>query len=144
MRHRVSLREQLRHVPLLDTLSDLEVTRIARLARRIREPAGELLVKEGEAGHEFLIVLEGEIDVRHGDQVVGTFGPGAYVGEMALLDDLAQRTATVRARTPVTIAFIGRRDFDRLLSDLPQLAQQIHETSDQRRRADSDPPAQPQ
>ena len=144
MRHRASLREQLRHIPLLETLSDLELTRIARLARRIREPAGELLVKEGEAGHEFLIVLEGEIDVRHGDQLLGTFGPGAYVGEMALLEDLPQRTATVRARTPVTIAFIGRRDFARLLSDLPQLARQIHETSDQRRRADVDPPAEPQ
>jgi len=141
MKHRVSLREQLRHVPLLETLSDLELTRIARLARRIREPAGELLVKEGEAGHEFLIVLEGEIDVRQGDQVVGTLGPGAYVGETALLEDLPKRTATVRARTPVTIAFIGRRDFERLLSDLPQLARRIHETSDQRRRADADPPA---
>jgi CRP-like cAMP-binding protein len=143
MRRRVSLREQLRHVPLLETLSDLELTRVARLARRIREPAGELLVKEGEAGHEFLIVLEGEIDVRHGDQVVGTLGPGAYVGELALLEDLPRRTATVRARTPVTIAFIGRRDFERLLSDLPELARQIHETSDQRRRADADPPAEP-
>jgi len=144
MRRRVSLREQLRHVPLLESLSDLELTRVARLARRIREPAGELLVKEGEAGHEFLIVLEGEIDVRHGDEVVGTLGPGAYVGELALLEDLPRRTATVRARTPVTIAFIGRRDFERLLSDLPELARQIHETSDQRRRADADPPAEPQ
>jgi CRP-like cAMP-binding protein len=137
VRHRVSLREQLRHVPLLETLSDLDLTRVARVAQRVREPAGELLVKEGEAGHEFLIVLEGEVEVRHGTDLIATLGPGSYVGEVALLEDLPRRTATVQARTPVTIAFIGRREFSRLLSEVPQLAQQLQETSAQRRRGES-------
>lgn len=139
MRHPISLREQLRQVPLLEALSELELAHVARLARRIREPAGELLVKEGEQGHEFLIVLEGEVEVRHGAQIVGTLGPGAYLGEIALLEDIPRRTATVLAKTPVTIAFVGRRDFEQLLSELPQLARQIHDTGDQRRRSDTDP-----
>ena len=138
MRRRVSLLEQLRLVPLFEKLSDLELARVARLARRIRVPAAELLVKEGEPGHEFLIVLAGEVEVLRGDRVIATFGPGAYVGEVALLDDLPRRTATVVATMESTIAFIGRREFTLLLSELPQVAQQIHEALDQRRRADTE------
>jgi CRP-like cAMP-binding protein len=73
-------------------------------------------------------VLEGEVDVRHGEEVVTTLGPGDYLGEIALLEETSRRTATVVARTPVAIAFIGREEFGRLLSDLPELAQQIRAT----------------
>jgi CRP-like cAMP-binding protein len=138
MRRRDTLREQLRHVPIFSGMADDELTRVARLARRIREPAGELLVKEGEPGHELLVILEGEVDVRHADDLVATLGPGDFVGEVALLDDPPRRTATVRARTAVTIAFLGRREFERLCSELPQLAQQVQAARD-RRRGGPDP-----
>lgn len=127
-RRRPSLKEQLEHVPLFEHLSQVDLDHVARLAVRVREPKGEMLTKEGERGHEFLIVLEGEVDVRHGEDVVTTLGPGDYLGEIALLEETSRRTATVVARTPVAIAFIGREEFGRLLSDLPELAQQIRAT----------------
>jgi CRP/FNR family cyclic AMP-dependent transcriptional regulator len=133
MRRRTTLREQLREVPIFSSLADDELARVARLARRIREPAGELLAKEGEPGHELLVILEGEVDVRRGDDLVATLGPGDFVGEVALLDDPPRRTATVRARTAVTIAFLGRLEFERLCAELPQLAQQVQATRDRRR-----------
>ncbi len=133
MRRRNSLRGQLRQVPIFSSLADDELARVARLARRIREPAGEVLVKEGEPGHELLVILEGEVDVRQADDLVATLGPGDFVGEVALLDDPPRRTATVRARTAVTIAFLGRLEFERLCAELPQLAQQVQATRDRRR-----------
>jgi CRP-like cAMP-binding protein len=129
LHRRVSLKEQLGRVPLFENLSEFDLAHVARLAVRMREPAGELLIKEGEPGHEFLIVLEGQVEIGHGDRVVTTLGPGAYLGEVALLDERAQRTARATARTPVTIAFISRRDFSRLLSERPDLARQIRETA---------------
>ena len=129
LHRRVSLKEQLGRVPLFENLSEFDLAHVARLAVRMREPAGELLIKEGEPGHEFLIVLEGQVEIGHGDRVVTTLGPGAYLGEVALLDERAQRTAWATARTPVTIAFISRRDFSRLLSERPDLARQIRETA---------------
>lgn len=129
---RTSLKEQLGSVPLFENLSEVDLAHVARLAVRVREPAGEILIKEGEPGNEFLIVLEGQVDIGRSDRVVTTLGPGAYLGEVALLDERAQRTATVTARTPVAIAFISRRDFSRLLSELPDLARQIQETADRR------------
>ncbi len=129
LHRRVSLKEQLGRVPLFENLSEFDLAHVARLAVRMREPAGELLIKEGEPGNEFLIVLEGQVEISHGDRVVTTLGPGAYLGEVALLDERAQRTARATARTPVTIAFISRRDFSRLLSERPDLARQIRETA---------------
>jgi CRP/FNR family cyclic AMP-dependent transcriptional regulator len=140
MRRRVSLKEQLGKVPLFENLSEPDLAHVARLAVRVREPKGEMLTKEGEPGHEFLIVLEGEVEIRHGDQVIRTLGPGAYLGEVALLDDRSRRTATVVAQTPVAIAFIGRQEFNRLLSDLPELAQQIRDTMVRRGEDDNRPP----
>jgi len=132
MSRRVSLQEQFARVPLFEGLSGDEVARIAHLAARIHEPAGEVLTKEGERGDELMIVLEGEVEVRHGAELLARLGPGDYLGEVALLDDDAHRTATAVATTAVVIAFIGRHDFDRLLSDLPVLTDRVNATIAQR------------
>jgi cAMP-dependent protein kinase regulator len=140
LRRRVSLKDQLGTVPLFENLSELDLAHVARVAVRVREPAGEMLIKEGEPGNEFLIVLEGQVDIIRGDRVVTTLGPGAYVGEVALLDERAHRTAKVMARTPVAIAFISRHAFSRLLTKQPELARQIRETAGQRMAEDADTP----
>lgn len=129
---RVSLKEQLARLPLFEDLSEVDLDHVARLAVRVRQPAGEILIKEAEPGNEFLIVVEGQVEVVHDDRAVTTLGPGDFLGEVALLDARANRTATVTARTPVTIAFVSRRDFSRLLSELPELARQIRETAARR------------
>jgi CRP-like cAMP-binding protein len=129
---RVSLKEQLARVPLFEDLSEVDLDHVARLAVRVREPAGEILIKEAEPGNEFLIVVEGQVEVVRDDRAVTTLGPGDFLGEIALLDEGARRTATVTARTSVTIAFVSRRDFSRLLSELPELARQIRETAARR------------
>jgi CRP-like cAMP-binding protein len=129
---RVSLKEQLARVPLFEDLSEVDLDHVARLAVRVREPAGEILIKEAEPGNEFLIVLEGQVEVVRDDRAVTTLGPGDFLGEVALLDERAKRTATVTARTPVTIGFVSRRDFSRLLSEVPELARQIRETAARR------------
>ena len=116
--------EQLAQVDLFAGLSKKELRLISQLATYLEEPAGTVLTQEGEAGHEFIIVLDGEIEVRHGDRVVATRGPGSYIGEIALLDH-RPRTATVVAKTPVAIEVIGRREFAGLLTEVPELSQQL-------------------
>jgi CRP-like cAMP-binding protein len=107
---RVSLKEQLARVPLFEDLSEVDLDHVARLAVRVRQPAGEILIKEAEPGNEFLIVVEGQVEVVHDDRAVTTLGPGDFLGEVALLDARAKRTATVTARTPVTIAFVSAEE----------------------------------
>jgi CRP/FNR family transcriptional regulator, cyclic AMP receptor protein len=123
--------EQLAAVPLFEGLSKKQLRRISSLMTRLELPAGKVLTREGEQGSEFFIVLEGEVEVRQGDQVVATRGPGEYVGEIALLDR-RPRTATVVATTRVSVEVLSRREFRSLLVQAPELSEQILATVAQR------------
>ncbi len=61
---------------------------------------GETIIRQGDLGEVFYLILDGEVDVfvRRGvdDVLIDHHGPGAYFGELALLGD-RRRTATVRA-----------------------------------------------
>jgi CRP/FNR family transcriptional regulator, cyclic AMP receptor protein len=123
--------EQLAAVPLFEGLSKKQLRRMSSLMTRLELPAGKVLTREGQEGYEFFIVLEGEVEVRHGDRVVVTRGPGEYVGEIALLDK-RPRTATVVAATPVSVEVLSRREFMSLLAAAPELSEQILATVAQR------------
>jgi CRP-like cAMP-binding protein len=123
--------ELLAKVPLFKDLSKMHLQRIAQLTTRLDLPAGKELTKEGEFGHEFLTVLDGQVEVRHGDKVIAERGPGEFFGEIALLDH-RPRTATVVAKTPVTVEVIGQREFATMLADEPDVASQLMSTMSQR------------
>lgn len=69
----------------------------AATSRRRLEP-GETLVEQGEEGHDMFLLLDGVLDVAVDDKVVAQVGPGAILGERALLEG-GVRTATLRAVT---------------------------------------------
>ena len=61
---------------------------------------GDFLFREGDKRDKMYVLLEGEMDIRLGDYVVETAGPGALIGEMALIDD-SPRAANAVAKTPL-------------------------------------------
>jgi CRP-like cAMP-binding protein len=128
--------EQLAAVPLFEGLSKKQLRRISSLMTRVDRPAGQVLTREGERGSEFFIVLEGELEVRQGDRVIATHQSGDYLGEIALVDK-RPRTATVVARTPVSVEVLNRREFVSLLAEAPEFSEQIMATM-ARRLADDE------
>jgi CRP/FNR family transcriptional regulator, cyclic AMP receptor protein len=131
MEHQAWIDDRLAAVPLFQGLSKKELRRISSLMTRIDRPAGQILTREGQAGHEFFIVLEGEVEVRQDDRVIATRGPGDYLGEIALLAK-RPRTATVVATTPVSVEVLSRPEFMSLLAEAPELSEQIMATVAQR------------
>ena len=123
--------ELLAQVPLFKDLSKKHLQKVSSLATRIDGATGKVLTTEGELGREFIVILEGEVEVRRGDEVLATRGAGDYIGEIALIDH-RPRTATVVATTPVTIEVIDARAFHTLLSDEPEIADKIQATSKER------------
>jgi CRP-like cAMP-binding protein len=123
--------ERLAEIPLFQGLSKKELSHISSLATRLELPAGKALTKEGQQGYEFIIVLEGEVEVRQHGQVIAKRGAGDYFGEIALLDN-RPRTATVVATTPVVIEVIERREFLGLVAENPEIGQKIMATMAQR------------
>lgn len=77
---------------------------------------GEILLREGERGECAYIVESGSVEIlvqREGQLAqIGTRGPGALIGEMAMVDD-KPRTATVRALEDCDVLEITREDFAR-------------------------------
>jgi hypothetical protein len=63
---------------------------------------GETLVEQGEKGDELFLVLDGLLEVEVDGTVVAELGPGAIVGERAVLEE-GVRTATLRAKSPARI-----------------------------------------
>ena len=106
---------------LFSAFTPEQVHELARTATRVHEPKGMVFAKEGERGDELIVVLEGEVEVRRDGQALATLGAGEHVGEMALLDDTARRSATVVAATPVVVAYVSRHHFDALLAENPDL-----------------------
>jgi CRP-like cAMP-binding protein len=102
-------------------LAALPGERLADLASRMtREyvPAGQEIVREGEFGGRFYVVLEGMLTVTQearGERRV--LRPGDYFGEVAPTMGI-RRTATVRAVTPATVASCERATFDEYVKPL--------------------------
>jgi MFS family permease len=101
--------EALRPIPFLATLPLAAVERLASGLEPVTVPAGEDLFRRGDEGDRFYIVAEGELEVVL-DGHTKVEGPGAWVGEIALLRDVP-RTATVRARTDARLWAMEREQF---------------------------------
>jgi CRP/FNR family cyclic AMP-dependent transcriptional regulator len=96
-------------------------TRLAAAATILEFASGEdLIVQDGVDRHiDFLLV--GEVDVLvHGNLVIRR-GAGTQVGEMAVADNSARRSATVRARTLTVVARVDEPAFVAIASTKPEL-----------------------
>jgi hypothetical protein len=91
----------LRRVPAFAELPLTAVERLAAGLVPVTAPAGTVLMTQGEPGDRFVVIATGEIDVIVDGRPIHRLGPGAGVGEIALLRR-SPRTATVRAVTDVT------------------------------------------
>jgi CRP-like cAMP-binding protein len=121
---RRSALEELARVPLFSACSKKELQLIAKRAEHVDVPAGKVLVREGAAGAEFFVILDGTAEVsRHGSQVA-TLGPGAFFGDLALLDR-APRNATITATTPMELMVLGQREFAAMIDDVPGFAHKL-------------------
>ncbi len=128
---RESTDELLARVPLFEGLSKKQLSRVSSLMTSLELPSGKVLARQGEAGHEFVILLEGEVEVVRDDKVIAERGPGDYIGEIALLDN-RPRTATVTAKTNLVVEVLNRVEFASLLANTPEISSQIMATMAQR------------
>lgn len=116
--------EKLRKVPLFSGCSRRELGDIASIADEIQFPAGKTLIEEGAYGREFLVILEGSVEVRRTGRRLPPAGDANFFGEAALLTG-APRNASVTTTSPVDALVITDRAFKRLLKDYPAIQGKI-------------------
>ncbi len=111
--------QALRRCPLFQTLSSAQLAKIAAIAAARELPGGASIFKEGDAGEEMYVVVSGRVRISKmvkgvGEEALTILEPGAYFGEMAMIDD-APRSADAIAHTPCAVAAIRRDDLDQLM-----------------------------
>ena len=113
----------IRRIAGLELFSDCrraELAQIDQLGTTIDVPAGRTLCTEGARGHEFFVLLAGDVDVRTAAGTVAIVHAGGWFGELALLDGRPRR-ATVTATTDVRVTVFDRREFNCLLAVAPSV-----------------------
>jgi CRP-like cAMP-binding protein len=109
----------LRACPLFQTLSSEQVGRIAAIATRREAPGGTALFVEGSSGDEMYVLLTGKVRISKrlpgvGEEALAILEPGAYFGEMAMVDD-SPRSADALAHTSCAVAVIKREELEQLM-----------------------------
>lgn len=117
----------LRDVPFFASLLDTDIERLASTLVMRNFDSEAVLIREGDPGHYFYILLSGNVEIvkalGSGDaRLLATHGPGDFVGEMSLINPDGIRTASVRADGNVTALELGREAFEQLLKQYPSLA----------------------
>ena len=114
----------LAQVPIFADCSKKQLQSVAAASIELTIDAGKVLVREGEAGHECFVIMEGSATVTRKGETLAELGVGDVVGELAPLTG-GVRTATVVADTRMELLVIGQREFAGLLDEVPGLAVRV-------------------
>ena len=116
--------EALAAVPLFEGLSGRHLRHVRDLGDEAFFMKGASLVRQGDEGDTFFVLLEGQAKVVRGGKTINTLIPGDHFGEISLLDG-GERTASVVADTPVTCLVIDRKKFTKALSKEPAMSKAL-------------------
>jgi CRP-like cAMP-binding protein len=120
-----------RAVPLCAGCSASQLRDVGRAASRLHLAAGAVLVREGQRSGQFVIVLDGTVEVRRDGCPVDEIGAGGFFGEIALVRRLAE-PADVVARTPLTVDVVAPREFASLYAQIDPVRRRIDDALDER------------
>lgn len=107
--------DTLKGVELFADLPDEDLRRLAKLVVQRQYRSGEIIVRENEAGVAFYVVASGRVEAVKGlgsehEQVVATFAPQDFFGEMALFDNQV-RSTSIRALQDTECLVLTSWDF---------------------------------
>jgi putative iron-dependent peroxidase len=111
-------------VPLFRSLDAPHLQRLAELAVEVRAKPGDVLMRQGERGDEFFVVIRGNVIIEREDQVLARLGPGSFLGEIALIDE-RPRTATATAEGDVQLLVLDHHHFETMLDEFPGVGRQV-------------------
>lgn len=127
----------LRRVALFSGISGRALGMIADRAQEIEFPANRYIVRQGQVGTGFYMIVRGRVRVVRGREVLNRLGPGEFFGEVSVLDR-APRLAHVITEEPTTCLALASWDFTRLLERHPRITLAILREVVRRLRAVTD------
>lgn len=117
--------ELLKQTGLFSSCTDKELQSVMVTAKERSFDAGEVIIREGDPGLGFYLLLEGTAEVRKAGKAVAELSAGDYFGEMALLLEDTPRTADVVATSKAKCLVITQWDLRALISTHPDIGMKI-------------------
>lgn len=121
----------LKSIPLFAKIEPSKLKLLAFTSERLTFDPEQVLCKQGDPGDSAYVVIEGEVRISidaptapTGRIDLATLGPGAIVGEIAILCDVP-RTATVTSTGKTVTLRISKELFFRLITEFPQIAVEV-------------------
>jgi CRP-like cAMP-binding protein len=114
-------RDMMTSVGMFQKLSSSTILSLLRRLQTMIFLPHEIVIEEGEEGHEMYFIEHGKAEVLHLDHdqthivKVATLIRGSYFGEISLLQKHSIRTQTVKTITHSEMDMLTQKDFDELL-----------------------------
>jgi CRP-like cAMP-binding protein len=118
--------KRLAAIPAFSGLPDEQLAAVASVASEGEVAEGATVTAEGDFGHALFAIESGTADVTFDGEKIATVGPGAVVGEVAVLTS-GRRTATVTATSPMRLIVLFKRDVWALERTAPEAARRLQE-----------------
>ncbi len=125
--------ELLKRIPLFAGLNRRQIERLGQLTDEVDVPAGRVLMREGDPGHELFVIISGTVKIERDGREIARRGSGDFLGEIALVDR-GPRTATVTTDGPARLLVVGHQAFNSLMDEFPGLEREVLRTLAQRVR----------
>ncbi len=121
--------ELLKGVPIFSKVEQAKLKLLAFTSDRVNFAAGQEVCHQGDPGDTMYVILGGVADVlindSNGGQIaVAEMKKNSFFGEMAILLDVP-RTATIKAKEPLSTLKITKDTFYRLVEEVPQMAIEV-------------------
>ncbi len=116
----------LRNSSLFAFATDKDLRNVAKHAQTLVVVKGTVIVREGEPGDRFYVMLDGAARVSRNGRKIADLGSGQSFGELALLVNLP-RNATVSATDDSELVSFERKTFAHLLDESPLFARRLLE-----------------
>jgi CRP/FNR family cyclic AMP-dependent transcriptional regulator len=126
--------ELISRVPLFGGCSKTELGQIAAIADELDLPEGRTLIREGDSGREFFVLVNGTARVTRDGRKLRDLGAGDWAGEIALVSS-GPRTATVVTSSHVRLLVVTDRGFQQLLRLSPSIAAKVLQSLGERLNA---------
>lgn len=122
----IAINDTTRQMAIFAGLEEGELTKIAGLCRVIDVPAGKTILRAGERGDTFYMVMNGRLTIiaPDGSGEVGQIEAGDFLGEIALVSH-QPFTATAVAATDVTLIALKHEDFEHLINRHPRIGMRV-------------------
>lgn len=133
--HRIYLRRlveiKLARVPLFNQISLLDRLTLAAQLQPRQYPRDTVVTQQGDPGDALYVIESGQIVVEQDGQSIAVLDSGDFLGEVALICN-QPHSATARTITPANILALSAESFQGLLSQHPELGEQIKRVCEQR------------